>query len=138
MSEFTGIATEILKDLGAENFSIIRVIDMPINPDTGLPYLSFSVPLIDDLSIHSFHLPPVEESTIYFGALTHYDQSLINGSNIQTGDKLLLLQPEAVFRLGDVIRIIEGENAGRYTVVNQIAVEPAGELLLWKFQLRRQ
>ena len=136
--DLSATATKLMKKLGGDNFAIIRVRDMPINPETGLPYLSFSVPLVDDLSIHSFYLPPIEESTVYYGALIEYDQALIGGSNIQSGDKRLLLEPKADYQLGDIIQVINGYNSGKHTPVNAKPFEHAGVIQYWDIQLRRQ
>lgn len=110
-------AAELLADLGDRIFSVIRVTPPIIDPDTGLP--------TDD---------PTETKTTYNGALVGYSAFDMQNTNIQTGDKRLILEPIADYKHGDIIEFYNK----RWSVVSHDEIKPAGIRQVWIFQVRSQ
>ncbi|MCP4259897.1 MAG: hypothetical protein GY774_20650 [Planctomycetes bacterium] len=115
--DLSSVATKLLKNLGSNNFAIIKKTEPTYDPDTGLP----------DGDV-------TETSTPAFGALVSYKQPLIDGTNIMTGDKRLLLEPSAPYVYGDVIEAL----GDRYSVVADNTINPTGKIQVIDLQVRPQ
>ena len=115
--DLSDVATELLRELGGDNFFVIDKSETEYDLVTGLPIGG-----------------ETETRTQVFGALVGYSQSLIDGTNIMTGDKRLLLEPGAPYKYGMIIEALGDE----YSVVADNTVNPSGIIQVIDLQIRPQ
>ncbi|WP_299726839.1 hypothetical protein [uncultured Endozoicomonas sp.] len=78
-------------------------------------------------------IPGTTEELTFNGLLTSYKSSLIDGSTIVQGDKLLLLDTSHKPQKGDKVRSVDGD----WQIVSIDEVNPAGVPLVYQVQVRR-
>ena len=115
--DLSATAAKLLRKLGSNNFFVIDRAEPEYDLDTGLPIGG-----------------ETETRTQVFGALVGYSQPLIDGTNIMTGDKRLLLEPSAPYQYGMIIEALGDE----YSVVADNTVNPSGVIQVIDLQIRPQ
>ena len=115
--DLSATATKLLRKLGSNNFFVIQKTEPDYDLTTGEP--------IGD---------ETETRTQVFGALVSYSQPLIDGTNIMTGDKRLLLESSAPYQYGMIIEALGNE----YSVVANNTVNPSGVIQVIDLQIRPQ
>ncbi|AUR99402.1 head-closure protein [Vibrio phage 1.265.O._10N.286.52.F6] len=76
--------------------------------------------------------PGTSFSTAIDGALVAYSERLVDGTNIRSGDKMLICAFDAPIQNNSVIEIYGND----WTVVNTNPINHAGQVQIYKLQVR--